>query len=79
MLVAGRKIENGTVIATFIRGRNLNLPHGNHAAIFLRYVAGGMEIFDQWLHHSPRKRIIFFKHARQAGVAQSAELYSVVE
>ncbi len=46
-------IAKGTVIATFVNGRYQNLRQGNHAALFIRQVPGGIEIFDQWRNHTP--------------------------
>ncbi|WP_226935407.1 BPSL0067 family protein [Janthinobacterium sp. GW458P] len=36
-------ITKGTVIATFVNGRYQNLRQGNHAALFIRLVPGGIE------------------------------------
>ena len=72
-------IREGTVIATFVDGRYQNLPTGNHAAIFVRALAGGIEIFDQWRNQKPGKRIIRFDRPPSVGAAQRPELYSVVE
>ncbi len=72
------KLAEGTAIATFVNGRYLNKPHGNHAAIFVRAVPGGIEIFDQWHRHAPELRTIWFGRPA-SGVAQRPELYSVVE
>ena len=46
-------LAKGTVIATFVNGRYQNLRQGNHAALFIRQVPGGIEIFDQWRNHTP--------------------------
>ena len=46
-------IAKGTVIATFVNGRYQNLRQGNHAALFIRQVPSGIEIFDQWRNHTP--------------------------
>lgn len=37
----------GTAIATFVKGRYLSLPHGNHAAFFLRQGDAGFWVMDQ--------------------------------
>lgn len=76
-LAAGNLAE-GTAIATFVKGRYQNLPHGNHAAIFVRSVPGGIEVFDQWHKHNPELRTIMFGRPG-SGIAQRPELYSVVE
>lgn len=75
---AKKLIPTGTAIATFEDGRYPNKPTGNHAAIFIRQVAGGIEVFDQWSGHSPSKRTIMFGHAAIRGAAQRPELYSVI-
>lgn len=41
-------IKPGTAIATFVRGRYPNRPHGNHAALFIGQAIGGIYIADQW-------------------------------
>ena len=77
-LLASGDLAEGTAIATFINGRYRNWPHGNHAAIFVRSVPGGIEVFDQWHRHAPELRTIKFGRPG-SGVAQRPELYSVVE
>jgi hypothetical protein len=77
-LLSSGKLAEGTAIATFVNGRYLNKRHGNHAAIFVRAVPGGIEIFDQWHRHPPELRTIMFGRPA-SGVAQRPELYSVVE
>jgi hypothetical protein len=76
--LAAGDLPEGAAIATFHQGRYRNLPSGNHAAVFVRKVPGGVEIFDQWHRHKPSKRTIYFKQDR-AGVAQQPEKYSVIE
>lgn len=71
-------IASGTVIATFENGRYPNRSRGNHAAIFVRAVPGGIEVFDQWFGHAPSARTLKFGHAPERGAAQRPELYSVV-
>lgn len=78
LISSGRLLREGTVIATFVGGRYQNMGHGNHAAIFIRRVAGGIEVFDQWRGRKPGKRILRFSRPASAGV-QRPELYSVVE
>ena len=71
-------MSKGPVIATFINGRYQNLRQGNHAALFIRQVPGGIEIFDQWRNHKPSARVIYFGRSA-AGASNRPELYSVVE
>jgi hypothetical protein len=78
-LIKSNRIVEGTVIATFVRGRYPNKAHGNHAAIFLRAVSGGIEVFDQWRNHKPERRVIQFGHKATTSASNRPELYSVVE
>lgn len=41
-------LKKGTAIATFVNGRYANHAHGNHAALFVRQVPGGIYVVDQW-------------------------------
>jgi hypothetical protein len=75
---AKKMIPRGTAIATFVDGCYQNRATGNHAAIFIRQVAGGIEVFDQWTNHPPSKRTIMFGHAASRGAAQRPELYSMI-
>lgn len=79
VIKAGKNIAEGTVIATFEKGRYPNRAHGNHAAIFVRFVPNGIEIYDQWVGHPPSKRFIYFGRPAARGAAQRPELYSIVE
>jgi hypothetical protein len=47
-VVGNLMLEKGTAIATFVKGRYPNHAHGNHAALFLRQVVGGIYVIDQW-------------------------------
>ena len=47
-VLANRAIVPGTAIATFVNGRYLSKPHGNHAALFLRQGVDGFWVMDQW-------------------------------
>lgn len=49
VVVANPSILEGTAIATFVKGRYLSLPHGNHAAFFLRQGTDGFWVMDQWM------------------------------
>ncbi|WP_228895632.1 BPSL0067 family protein [Pseudoduganella aquatica] len=79
LLNAGKTIPEGTAIATFVKGRYPNKATGNHAAIFVRQIPNGIEIFDQWIGHSPVKRKIYFGRPASRGVAQRPELYFIVQ
>ncbi|WP_082219545.1 BPSL0067 family protein [Massilia sp. NR 4-1] len=71
-------IAPGTAIATFFDGRYPNWPHGNHAAIFLRWVSNGIEVFHQWKGKAPHRRVLYFGRS-QAQAFLRAEHYSVVK
>lgn len=71
-------IAKGTLIATFVNGHYHNLRQGNHAALFIRQVPDGIEIFDQWRNHKPSARVIHFGRSA-AGARNRPECYSVVE
>ena len=47
-VMGNKTIKEGTAIATFVNGRYPNRPHGNHAALFVREVANGIVVADQW-------------------------------
>ena len=47
-VVGNAGISTGTAIDTFVNGRYLSKPHGNHAAFFLRHGANGFWVVDQW-------------------------------
>jgi hypothetical protein len=49
LVLGNSKILEGTAIATFVKGRYLSLPHGNHAAFFLRQGTDGFWVMDQWM------------------------------
>ncbi|MYN39277.1 BPSL0067 family protein [Duganella sp. FT109W] len=48
VLELGTKVAKGTAIATFVDGHYPNNPHGNHAAIVLKVMKGGIWVLDQW-------------------------------
>jgi hypothetical protein len=47
-VLGNSRVQAGTAIATFVKGRYLSKPHGNHAAFFLRQGADGFWVMDQW-------------------------------
>lgn len=47
-VVGNTALHEGTAIATFVNGRYLSRPHGNHAAFFVREALGGIYVIDQW-------------------------------
>lgn len=77
LLEANVFIRPGIAIATFTRGRYPNLSHGNHAAIFIRWVGNGMEVFHQWKGRAPHKGVLYFSRRTQAFMR--ADSYSVIK
>lgn len=71
-------IQPGTAIATFFNGRYPNWPHGNHAALFLRWVENGIEVFHQWKGKAPHKRVLYFGRTQPQAFLR-ADHYSVVK
>jgi hypothetical protein len=73
-------IATGTAIATFVNGRYLSLPHGNHAALFVRATPDGREIviFDQWRDHLPQQRTIYFDRPGHHSASNRAEAFSII-
>ena len=47
-VLGNTRIQKGTAIATFVRGKYPNRNHGNHAAFFLRHGSGGFWVIDQY-------------------------------
>src|SRR5450830_452431 len=47
-VLGNRFLKKGTAIATFTDGRYANHSHGNHAALFIAHVPGGILVMDQW-------------------------------
>ncbi|WP_167761331.1 BPSL0067 family protein [Duganella callida] len=41
-------IARGTAIATFVDGKHPGLSPGNHAALVLKVMPGGIWVVDQW-------------------------------
>jgi hypothetical protein len=78
LLEANALIAPGTAIATFTHGRYPNLPHGNHAAIFVGWVGNGIEVFHQWRGRAPHKTVLYFSR-KQAQDFMRAETYSVIK
>ena len=51
-------LAKGTAIATFVNGKYPNLPHGNHAALYISQDATGVWVVDQWNNIKLRPTII---------------------
>lgn len=53
-VLGNKDILPGTAIATFVNGRYLSMPHGNHAALFVRHAVNGFWVMDQWIDRPDR-------------------------
>ncbi len=80
--VRGSSLAKGTAIATFVNGKYLNLPHGNHAAIYMRQDSNAIYVLDQWVRrgdfHPVSERPIRFKNGAGSAV-DDGDAYSVIE
>ena len=88
-VLGNKTILPGTAIATFVKGRYLSQPTGNHAAFFLRHGINGFWIMDQW--KDPKKKPVISSHfIRALGLRQhengswpmasdNADAYSIIE
>ena len=82
-----KDLSPGTAIATFENGRYPNRPHGNHAAFYLRQVAKGIYVVDQWrnMENKPTisRRFIRAKGKNRTGQyiqpSDNADAFSVIE
>lgn len=80
-------LAKGTAIATFVDGRYLSLPKGNHAAFYISQDADGIWVMDQWAN-DPKKPNVSARRIRKKGKhpngqyidpSNNAEAYSVIE
>jgi hypothetical protein len=76
--VKGSEIPIGTAIATFIDGEYLNLPHGNHAAIYIEQDEHGITVWDQWTGQPVHKRVIRFKGIDCQDRSNNGDCFSVI-
>lgn len=76
-VLGNTNIPIGTAIATFINGRYLNKPHGNHAAIYMGQDKNGIKVIDQWKGQIPHQRVIRTNN-KGAIASNQAELFSVI-
>ena len=86
-VLGNKDIVKGTAIATFVDGRYLSLPTGNHAAFYISQDANGIVIMDQWADDK-KKPVVSKWHVRKKGKhpngkyidpSNNAEAYSVIE
>ena len=76
--VKGAQIDIGTAIATFIAGVYPDLPHGNHAAIYVEQNADGLVVWDQWTGQPVHKRTIHFRGG-VGDLSNDGDAFSVIE
>lgn len=86
IVVGNGLLAKGTAIATFVKGRYLNRPHGNHAAFFIRQGINGIYVVDQWLSNDRveiGERFIKSKGKNRDGSfkdpSNNADAFSVIE
>lgn len=79
-------LAKGTAIATFVKGRYPNRPHGNHAAFFIRQGINGIHMVDQWVSKDKveiGERFIKSKGKNKDGSfkdpSNNADAFSVIE
>ena len=72
-------ITPGTAIATFVNGFYPNLPHGNHAAIYLSHDSEGINVIHQWTNRvgGTGKRKIRFNNTLQ-GNSNNGDMFYVI-
>ncbi len=72
-------IQKGTAIATFVDGKYLNKPTGNHAAIYIsQNDKSGIWVYDQWVGHPVEKRIIRFRGGHGTA-SNDGDAFSIIE
>lgn len=86
-VLGNKDIVKGTAIVTFVDGRYLSLPKGNHAAFYISQDTGGIRVVDQWADDEKKpkvsERYIQKKGKHPNGKyidpSNNAEAYSVIE
>ncbi|MES2740531.1 MAG: BPSL0067 family protein [Pseudomonadota bacterium] len=83
-VLGNQLIQPGTAIATFEDGVYKNLPHGNHAALFVKHDGQGFWILDQWTNKQEvSMRLIRRKGKDQYGkwkdASNNADAFSIIE
>jgi len=73
-------IAAGTAIATFFDGVYPSHRTGNHAAIFVSAAADctSVQVFDQWVGHTPQRRTLIFNRPGQHSASDRAEAFSII-
>jgi hypothetical protein len=78
LLAEGACVPEGTAIAIFMNGRYGQRPQGDHAAIFVRRLADGIEVYDQDRGRKPKVRMLKLGLPPASDAAQCPELYSII-
>ena len=71
-------LATGTAVATFVNGKYPNHSSGNHAAIFVKGDAKGIDVWDQWRGHPVQRRHILFRYGKGSG-SNDASAFSVIK
>jgi hypothetical protein len=77
-------LTKGTAIATFVNGRYLSLPSGNHAALYVSQDTTGVWVVDQYFgSNGIHKRLLHFKGKLPGGgyvdPSNNGDAFSVIE
>jgi hypothetical protein len=80
----GHLISPGTAIATFnSSGHYPNMPHGNHAALFVSEDGHAIKVIDQWhgktTSHNPGPSTYHSGHGDDQHMTQDANFYYVID
>ena len=75
--VKGASLAKGTAIATFVNGKYPNNESGQHAAIYIKQDAAGIEVWDQWKGQAVHTRKIAFKGGN-GSLSNDGDAFSVI-
>lgn len=83
-VIGNIRIAPGTAIATFVNGRYLSRPRGNHAAFYVSQDATGIMVVDQWrssgvIKLRPLKRLGKNKDGTWKDASNNADAFSIIE
>lgn len=56
-VLGNNTVAKGTAIGIFVNGRYPSVPHGNHAALYIRPGPNGFWLMDQWAHDDLKPNI----------------------
>lgn len=77
--VRNATIARGTAIATFVGGKYLNQPTGNHAAIYDCQDASGIWVYDQWVKQGKVARRLLRFRGGIGSASNDGDRFSVIE